>query len=95
MCPILTAGYRAGTGRAVAERADSVLSPADTAGRAEVGADTAARAEDMADTAAIIADPAFGVKVESRAGVFTVYCRKFARKFLTLSVSCFQNTSEW
>ena len=49
----------------------------------------------MADTAVIIADPAFGVKVESRAGVFTVYCRKFARKCLTLSVSFFQNTSEW
>ena len=89
MCPILTAGYRAGAGRAVAERADSVLSPAGIAGRAEVGADTAARAEDMADTAAIIADPAFGVKVESRARGFTLYCRKFARNCLRLSVSFF------
>ena len=52
-------------------------------------------ADTAADTAAIIADPAFGVKVESRAGVFTVYCRKFARKCLTFIVSFLQNTLEW
>ena len=91
---MVTAGFRAGAaGRAAAERADSVLSLSDTAGRVDSGADTAARALDMADTAAdtaaIIADPAFGVKVGSSAGVFTVYCRNFARKCLTLIVSFF------
>ena len=88
---MVTAGYRAGAaGRAGAERADSVLSLSDTAGRVESGADIAARALDMADTAAdtaaIIADPAFGVKVESSVRVFIVFCREFARKCLTLSV---------
>ena len=94
MCPILTAGYRAGAaGRAGAERADSVLSLSDTAGRVEPGADIAARALDMADTAAdiaaSIADPALGVKVESSVGVFIVFCREFARKCLTLIISFF------
>ena len=85
MCPILTAVY--GAGRAGGERADTALSAADTAGRAG----------ERADTAAIVADMARGARSQAggRVGVPTVYCRKFARKFQTLSVSFLQDTFDW